>query len=127
MPVHHQIVDDHQNALFSDHRYIYTYGYETARARPRIRPETVRGHQWGGGGAEECETEYDQLRQGSLDFEWGSFLYAPVRSGARAAGEAATGSHEVITAGLDGHPHDYDRYERHGQPSELFVARAARA
>ena len=36
-----------------------------------------RGHEWGhwGGekqttGAEECETEYDQLRQGSFDFEW---------------------------------------------------------
>ena len=70
--------------------------------------------------SEECETEYDQLRQGSLDFEWGSFLCAPVRSGARAVGEAAT-------EGLDGHTHDYDRYERHGQPSEPFVARAARA
>ncbi len=36
MPVHHQTVDDHQNALFSsDRRYIhiYTYGYETARER----------------------------------------------------------------------------------------------
>ena len=33
-------------------------------------------------GAEECETEYDQLRQGSFDFEWGLFLCAPVRSGA---------------------------------------------
>ncbi len=86
---------------------------------------------WGGGGEkttgeEECETEYDQLRQGSFDFEWGSFLCAPVRSRARAAGEAATGSHEVTTAGLDGHTHDYERYERHGQPSEPFVARAAR-
>ena len=48
-----------------------------------------RGHEWGPGeegggekqttGAEECETEYDQLRQGSFDFEWGSFLCAPVR------------------------------------------------
>ena len=32
----------------------------------------------------------------------------------------------ITTAGLDGHRHDYDRYERHGQPSEPFVARAAR-
>ncbi len=62
------------------------------------------------------------VRQGSFDFEWGSFLCAPGRSGARAAGEAATGSqwHEVTTlaalAGLrlDGHRHDHDRYERHG-------------
>ena len=29
-------------------------------------------------GAEECETEYDQLRQGSFDFEWGSNV--PVRT-----------------------------------------------
>jgi hypothetical protein len=85
------------------------------------------------GAAEECETEYDQLRQGLFDSEWGSFLCTPVRSGVRAAGEAATGSHEVTTAGLDGNTHrddsDYDRYyEGHGQPSEpfRFVARAAR-
>ena len=98
-------------------------------AAPRAHAGVRRGKKEGGGGggsgeqttgAEECETEYDQLRQGSFDFEWGSFLCAPVRSGARAVGEAAT-------EGLDGHTHDYDRYERHGQPSEPFVARAARA
>ncbi len=65
------------------------------------------------------------MRQGSFDFEWGSFLRA------RAAGEAATGSHEVTTAALDGHATKTETEMRGmGSPPEPFVplavARAAR-
>ncbi len=75
-----QTVDDHQNTTPDPRMHYlasvdtYIYGYETAREREtRMRPETVAAATSGGGkggekqttGAEECETEYDQLRQGS--------------------------------------------------------------
>ena len=33
VPAHHQTAEDPRMHIFSDRRYIYTYGYETARER----------------------------------------------------------------------------------------------
>ena len=72
VPAHHQTVEDPRMHIFSDRRYIYTYGYETARERTRIRPETVASGAGEGGekqttGAEECETEYEPVEAGLRD------------------------------------------------------------